>query len=216
MATWGLHIRIAERLLARISTLEKESFLIGNIGPDCGMPNSDWSAFDPPTEISHWKDQEKKIINPDLFLEKCFSRHKEGDEKSFLLGYYAHLLTDIEFATMIKQKKSNDPLYQKLKEDKNFIWTIKRDWYDLDHLYFREHPDSIFFKVFQHVKEFPDYLHYYPKGAIIRQVKYITDFYLKSSDDLDREYQYLTAAEMDNFLDNAIKVIEKKIRYLLT
>ena len=39
MATWGVHIRIAEDLLKMINSLDPTSFLVGNIGPDCGKPN---------------------------------------------------------------------------------------------------------------------------------------------------------------------------------
>ena len=212
MATWGLHIRIAERLLDREFDLDREGFLIGNIGPDCGMPNEDWSAFNPPSEISHWSRGGKENINTENFLEVHLNKRIEDrKEKSFLLGYYAHLLTDIEFSKFIRIKKENDKNYEKLKEDKKFIWTIKKDWYDLDHLYFRDNPTSLFYELFQHVKVFPDYLSYYPKGAITRQVKYITDFYLKSSDNLDREYTYLTSEEMNDFLEHAVKVIEEKL-----
>ena len=34
MATWGLHIRIAEELLKIESSFDIEKFLVGNIGPD--------------------------------------------------------------------------------------------------------------------------------------------------------------------------------------
>jgi len=107
LATWGLHIRIAEKVLFRNKDLDIESFLVGNIGPDCGVPNEDRSAFSPPTEISHWKTGINKSINPDEFvcehLKKIFNDHKE---KSFLLGYYSHLLTDVEFSHFLKSKKN--------------------------------------------------------------------------------------------------------------
>lgn len=34
---------------------------------------------------------------------------------------------------MIDNKMDKDENYVKLKTDKKFIWTIKKDWYDLDH-----------------------------------------------------------------------------------
>ncbi len=212
MATWGLHIRIAEKLLDLGFNLDNESFLIGNIGPDCGVANEDWSAFSPPTEISHWKDDCDNSINADLFFETHVkNQNYDMHEKSFLYGYYVHLLTDIEFRRLVKTKKRTDKNYEILNEDKNFIWTIKKDWYDLDHLYFRDNQSSLFYKIFQHVKTFPDYLDYYPKGAVENKVNYITDFYLKSSDNLDRKYIYLTSEEMGNFLDETVKLISDKL-----
>ncbi len=216
MATWGLHIRIAEKVLLKNKDLDTESFLVGNIGPDCGVPNEDRSAFSPPTEISHWKTGINKRINPDEFFCKYLEREfYDNKEKSFLLGYYSHLLTDVEFSHFFMSKKENDVNYKKLEEDKSFIWTIKKDWYDLDRLYFRENPESLFYEVFQHINTFPDYLSYFPKGAILNKVKYIRNFYLKPSENLDREYIYLTLSEMNDFLANTVEKIEEEIITLL-
>lgn len=216
MATWGLHIRIAEGLLKKGYNLDEESFLIGNIGPDCGMPNEDWSKFEPPTEVSHWSDKGKKNIFADKFYDAYLVKEvKDRKKKSFLIGYYSHLLTDIEFGKLVSIKRETDENYAKWKIDKKFIWTIKKDWYDLDHLYFRENPDSIFFRVFQHIKSFPNYLDYYPDGAIMRQVKYITKFYQNPPEDLDREYIYLTMDEMNSFLEKTLALIDKDLKLKL-
>ena len=94
---------------------------------------------------------------------------------------------------------------------RNLYGLLKEDWYDLDHLYFRDHQNSLFFKVFKEVNEFPDYLPYYPSGAIIRQVRYIANFYLKSSDNLDRDYIYLTLDEMNLFLNKTVVDIKNKL-----
>lgn len=216
MATWGLHIRIAEGLLNRGYDFDEESFLVGNIGPDCGMPNEDWSKFEPPTEVSHWSDKGKKNIFADKFYNAYLDKEvNDRKEKSFLFGYYTHLLTDIEFKKLVSKKQKEDINYQRLKTDKKFIWTIKEDWYDLDHLYFRDNPESIFFRVFQNIKHFPDYLDYYPKGAIIQRIKYITEFYQNPSENLDREYKYLTKEEMNSFLDKTLDFIDNDLKLKL-
>lgn len=212
MATWGLHMRIAEGLLKRGYDLDIEKFLIGNIGPDCGSPNEDWSAFDPPKSVSHWMDEDKNICADkfyEIHLKKVIADKKE---KAFLVGYYSHLLTDIKFSELVKKKRETDDNYKRLNTDRKFIWTIKEDWYDLDHLYFRENPNSLFFTVFQKVKSFPDYLEYYPEGSISRQVKYITDFYQNPSENLDREYIYLTMKEMDDFIEKTLDYIDLELK----
>ncbi len=215
MATWGLHLRMAEALLARGYDLDEESFAVGNIGPDCGMPNEDWSQFDPPTEISHWTEGNKRNIQSEKFYEAYLKKTISNPlEKSFLIGYYVHLLTDIAFATFLHEVKRHDPLYAPLETDKKFIWTIKEDWYDLDHVYFRDNPDSLFHRVFQHVRDVPNYLAYYPEGAILRQVKYITSYYQNPSENLDRVYIYLTMNEMNQFMEeieaHIADMLEKK------
>ena len=107
--------------------MNTEGFLIGNIGPDCGVPNEDWSCFIPPTEVSHWTKGSKKDIQANAFAESYLTRKYEAHhEYSFMLGYYVHLLTDIAFSHFISEKKEHDKRYEPLNTDKKFIWTIKR------------------------------------------------------------------------------------------
>ena len=53
MASWMVHLRVADKLLSRIRFLDPVAFVVGNIAPDSGVPNEDWSAFMPSTKISH-------------------------------------------------------------------------------------------------------------------------------------------------------------------
>ena len=55
MASWMVHLRIADKLLDQIPGLSPTEFIVGNIAPDSGVPIADWSAFSPPTKISHFK-----------------------------------------------------------------------------------------------------------------------------------------------------------------
>ena len=208
MATWGLHMRMAEIILEEKYNLDTEYFLVGNIGADCGVPNENWTQFTPHTDISHWSTGGKSGIQEDRFREINLNDPSMAiKKKSFLLGYYVHLLTDKIFTHLVKDKVKNDRNYAPYLENPDFLWTIKKDWYDLDHKYFRDHPDNIFHKAFQHVRDFPDYMDYYPKGAVQRQVDYITQYYLKPTDDLDREYLYLNEEETEKFLEYASKLI---------
>lgn len=45
MATWIAHLRIAENILRNGRGLDKTAFVSGNIAPDAGVPNEDWSIF---------------------------------------------------------------------------------------------------------------------------------------------------------------------------
>lgn len=51
MASWAIHFRIADAFLPRFSENEKDSFVIGNIAPDCGKPTE--GGYNPPTEVTH-------------------------------------------------------------------------------------------------------------------------------------------------------------------
>lgn len=211
MATWIAHLRVAEKLLNKDYNIDKEAFIVGNIGPDSGVPNEDWSSFDPPTAITHWKD-ENDIIQPERFYDK-YLRNKKMDNKeySFKLGYYIHLLTDVEWTKLHKKQKENEEYRRNLEEDKNFIWIVKKDWYGHDFIYVENYKESIFHTVFKHIENVPDYLDYFPKGAFTRQVKYIRDYYLGENEETKDNFIYLTKKDMDRFIEEATKVIEERL-----
>ncbi|WP_132996006.1 hypothetical protein [Sporanaerobacter acetigenes] len=213
MATWIAHLRVAENILNMGYDFKPISFIVGNIGPDSGVPNEDCSNFNPPKSITHWMDDERNI-NAKGFYDKYLDDEKikeDVDRYSFLKGYYVHLLTDIEWQKLFRRKKM-EPLYRdELCKDSNFIWTIKKDWYGLDYLYLDKHKDCVFHTLFKKIKYVPDYLDYFPKGAFERQVKYIVEFYLGENNQTKENFMYLTEKEMDRFVENTIKVILMKL-----
>jgi hypothetical protein len=54
MGTWISHLRIAENLLEYFPNVDEVTFAFGNLSPDSGIPNSDWTQFDPPNEVTHF------------------------------------------------------------------------------------------------------------------------------------------------------------------
>ena len=51
--------------------------------------------------------------------------------------------------------------------------------------------------MFSEIEDFQNnYLEYYSQTAIIRQIKYITNFYKSFNGNLEREYPYLTEEEL--------------------
>lgn len=205
MATWIAHMRIAEHFMKKNESLNNVEFLVGNIGPDCGVPNDDWSRFTPDTKTTHWQTGDKSTIDAEAF-KRAYLRKKDV-KYPFYLGYYFHLLTDIEWMKLYEQKQQ-EPLYAEgLKADENFIWTIKKDWYGQDRVYLQEHRESIFFTKFSTINEFQNiYLDFYPENAFIRQIKYITEYYLQGieKENPNREFPFLSKAEMDTFVDDTI------------
>lgn len=221
MATWIAHIRVAENILMKGYNLERIPFLIGNIGPDSGVPNEDCSSFDPPKRITHWMDDTKKF-DVEGFWNKYIEKNEIKEDKeriSFLLGYYVHLLTDMYWSKTYNEKKKLSLYKEGLEKDHNFIWTIKKDWYGLDFLYLSKYPESIFFTDFINVKTVPDYLDYFPKGAFEKQVKYISEFYLGENEETKENFIYLIEAEMDKFIVETSKeimqILDNKIQLVL-
>lgn len=213
MASWIPHLRIADSLLGDIDDLPWAHFIIGNIAPDSGEPNEDWSAFTPSTDISHWKlPGVPRAERAERFRGKHLEKPKDGESAAFLLGYYSHLLTDYIWSRDIylPQRK----IYAaEFEADSGFIWKIKRDMYDLDHLYLREHPDFRAFEIFAGVESFPNlYLDYFSATAFEIKIVYIANLYNSFDGDLAREYPYMTKVDMDNFVEIATTEIRPKIQ----
>ena len=215
MASWMVHLRIADRLLDRISGLSPVEFIMGNIAPDSGIPNEDWTAFKPSTKISHFRTDNgtaKKEIDLNGYIARYFTpEHRKGyDEKaySFFLGYYVHLLTDClwsdQIATPTQQRFSS-----LFAENRSRAWElVKNDWYDLDFLYLKKHPGFRAFRVYLGAVGFRNtYMDIFSEDAFDNRREYITNFYLQENYGLDRAYPYLTEAEVEGFVNRAVDSI---------
>ena len=214
MASWMVHLRIADKLLDRIPGLQPIEFIMGNMAPDSGVPNEDWSAFQPSTAISHFRVDSggKKEIDLNAYVTRYFtSEHRnayEEKEYAFFLGYYTHLLTDILWSDQIAE-----PTRQRFAEmfarDRSSTWgKVKNDWYDLDFLYLKKHPGFRAFRAYLGAVGFRNtYMDIFSEDAFDNRREYITKFYLQENNDLDREYPYLTEAEADHFVEDAVESI---------
>ncbi len=228
MASWMVHLRIADSLLNKIRGLDETAFVMGNIAPDSGVPNADWTTYTPSSEISHFKKKvfrdgkKENEIEIALFVEKYLSREKiqEYDKKqySFYVGYWTHLYTDILWAKQIAApcmdtyiEKNQMPQYAYLnKEEKQrIIWGVKADWYDLDFLYIQENPNFRAFHIYKDAVDFENtYMDIFAKDAFENRRKYITGFYMEKRENLDREYPYLTKERAQQFVVEATEIIQ--------
>lgn len=219
MASWMIHLRIADKLLDLLPGLSPVEFIMGNIAPDSGVPNEDWSAFKPSTKISHFRTDNgtgKKEIDLNAYVSRYFTpEHRNSyDEKtdSFFLGYYVHLLTDCFWSDQIA-----NPTQQRFADlfasDRSRAWElIKNDWYDLDYLYLKNHPGFRAFRVYLGAVGFRNtYMDIFSEDAFDNRREYITNFYLQENDHLDREYPYLTEAEADRFVEHAVDSILRQL-----
>ena len=85
---------------------------------------------------------------------------------------------------------------------------MKKDWYDLDFKYLRDHPDFRGFRLYREAVDFRnDYMDEFSPDAFENRRQYITSFYLAGREDLDREYPYLTEREMKLFVDGSVHAI---------
>jgi len=220
MASWMVHLRITDKLLDELCNLSYTEFVVGNIAPDSGIPNDDWSVFTPSGDISHFKTTDAdglKDIHLNEYVEQYFSveqrKQYNGKQKSFYLGYLTHLLTDMMWANLIVGPSKDKFIYLYNKDRTEWIWTLKKDWYDLDFLYIRKNPNFRAFSIYKNAVGFlNEYIDFFGADAFENRIEYITSFYSKGRDDLEREYTYLKEEEMDRFVNESAEKISQILK----
>ncbi|MCM1538871.1 MAG: zinc dependent phospholipase C family protein [bacterium] len=219
MASWMVHLRIADRLLEKVVNVSAEHFIMGNIAPDSGEPNEDWSNYTPDKAASHYEEcgaDGKKVIRTDRFIAEYFTKEMQDgytkEQYSFYLGYLTHLLTDILWKRNVYEKSVAAYRDRPAEELNTFVWEkLKRDWYDLDFLYLQKHPDFRAFQIYRGLVGFENrYMDMFSRQAFDNRRIYITDFYLADRDNVEREYQYLTPKRVDAFVEECCAWIEEQ------
>ena len=217
MASWMVHLRIADRLLDSLPGLSAVDFVVGNIAPDSGIPNEDWSEFTPSVIVSHFRVDHsipKNICIP-AFVERYFTPEQRSRytpaQNSFFLGYLVHLMTDqLWSAKVLTALKERFP-DQWQADRQGLIARAKEDWYDLDYKYLRQHPDFRAFQIYKNAAGYENcFMSEFAPDAFDNRRQYVTSFYLEENDHLDREYPYLTEGQMDGFvLDASAEILSR-------
>lgn len=235
MATWVTHLMIADRVLKKVPKLDRHSFCVGNIAPDCNVENEDWTQFVPSREITHWMSAERKVAaDCNRFYREYIESRKDEiaseQELSFLLGYYAHLVVDAEFQRYIRDTKRVASVWKRMKEHpvlSNKIEGVPENWdsvktlitknermndiYTIEAEYLEEHPESSYLTEIIGLKSFPDYIDYLPAGAIVRKIG-VMGYYPKKE---SSEYPFIAMSreEYAIFLDSATEQVVRGITY---
>ena len=222
MASWIVHLRIAEKLLENINGLNTPLFAIGNVAPDSGIPDEAWENFNPPVEVTHFvTENESSFEFEDLRFYRDYlageSLQKDAERYSFLLGYFCHLVTD-NFWRKLIANPTKERFKTEFETERKFIWEVKGDWYGLDFIYVRDHPSSIFWQWFLKSEIQESYLEFLPKEAIHHRIEYIKEYYQRQDDKVqelyERPYIYLSKAEMDKFVSSVSQKLLTIYRYL--
>ena len=232
MATWVTHLMIADSILQHFPSLDRRGFCVGNIAPDCNVESEDWTVFTPSREVTHWmQGQRKKASDCDAFYEEYIAKRrdriKSAEEYAFLMGYYAHLITDAVFQKMIREENRVKAVWKRIKVNENLReqsagmeenWDNakklipKRVWighiYSLEAEYLKAHPDSGYLTEILPLKEFPDYIDYLPKGAIVRKIGVMG--YLPQIDESLGEWIAISREEYEAYIQETIQTILKR------
>lgn len=195
MATWVTHLMIADNVLNRLPQLHRRGFCAGNIAPDCNVENEDWTAFTPSRQVTHWMQGERKAASDCFAFCKAYILDRRdticsSEEYAFLLGYYAHLITDAAFQAFIREEARVKAAWCRIRADavlgpqgagmeptwdsiKKLIPKKERmqDIYTLEAEYLQAHPGSGYLTDILPLTDFPDYVDYLPTGAIVRKIR---------------------------------------------
>lgn len=194
MALWVTHLMIADRVLERLWHLDARGFCVGSIAPDCNQENESWTEFTPPREVTHWMNGETKDEDDcDRFLNAYFLKRIDKiaskEEYAFLLGYYAHLITDAMYIEFLTDDNRVKAVWQRIlanEETRKRAQGLECAWKNIrailpkevrfgeigaiERKYLDQRPDSGFLKHILPLVDFPDYIDYLPKGAIKRKI----------------------------------------------
>lgn len=210
LATWIVHLRLAENLLAHITGLDAAQFAIGNVAPDSGIPDANWEKFAPPVTVTHFQNLDADFRgNHDLEFFRGYLAGispKEAGRFSFRLGYFFHLVTDNLWSQLIG-RPTKERFPEQFAANPKFIWEVKEDWYGLDFIYIRDHPESLFWRVFLAAQPDGFDLDFLPKHALEHQLNHIKTFYQRQDEEIQAAYQrpytYLSQVDVDNFVTEA-------------
>lgn len=215
MASWMIHLRIAQQLYEALEIEAVEEFVLGNIAPDSGVPTKDGTGFVPDASITHFRTLDEfgiKQIHVDQFISQYFMKEQRSlyskEEYAFFLGYVTHLVTDQIWARDIvySAKEMFSELFHKHRNE--FWQKIKGDWYDLDFIFLKEHPD---FEAYQryltstHLQN--HYLDFFDEDAFIKRRSYIKEFYRAGIENLVEHETYLSNEDLNAFVISATNEI---------
>ena len=231
LASWVTHMMIADRIMELFPSLSRHEFMVGNIAPDCNLQNEDGNNYTPTREVTHWMSGKWKTArDSERFLHEYVEKKERTDhrEESFLMGYYAHLIADAEFQRFIRDEKrvgdvwnriSQHPRLKSISAGMEESWdSVKvligledrmRDLYAIEAKYLDAHPDSGYLTDIMNLEEFPDYIDYLPKGAIVRKIQLLR--YLPRKEERSYPNIALTEKEHAGFVDSATKLVTEAL-----
>lgn len=210
MATWIVHLRIADEYLKRGLIPYPKEFSLGSVAPDCGYGEKDsLGDFTPPPEVTHWAPGGIKLYCEYWkFASEYLTDKQKNSDYYFYLGYYIHLITDIMWSMMV-YLPSTIKYDKEFKKDPGFLKKIKVDWYDLDFKFLRDNPSFIPYKYIRDAGNVKDYMPYYEPGQLTAQIHYIYDYYADpTGHTLDRKYNYLDEKTISGFIKCAVELID--------
>ncbi len=225
MASWMIHFRIAQALLDagvlpsfRRREVEK-SFVMGNIAPDSGVPDEDGRRYIPDKSVSHFHVRNERGFK-ECDLAAFTARYlapPPGDPvaRAFYLGYLAHLYTDNQWVEKIGLPARRLFAHEFKDNYADPHGRVKTDWYALDCLYLKAHPDLHAYRLYAEAPPFVNrYVDFYAEGALESRKSFILDFYRTGVARVEGRETYLSMKELDAFVQETTREIAEMLARL--
>lgn len=126
MPSWAIHLRVAQKLLSKMTIKDSRSFILGNILPDVNVghliqPISKQISYTDTHygRIQTFEGKTRKLPDYNQFIKE----HIDIIKEPMILGYICHLITDFywNYHTYIKKGIYQDGELTGLKGKKNTI-----------------------------------------------------------------------------------------------
>lgn len=191
MASWLTHLRIAEKIKQKIKGIDLSYLMMGSIAPDAVLFDADKSGSLPSSE---------EFYNKHLIPEKLFLR--SDMTRSFLWGYYFHLLTDQMWTEKFVKPFSADYAEKYQNPGKNFSDFIEEEMYGIDFDFLKENGYGML-EEFKHSEINLSFFYDFDPEIIFEFKNKIIAYYYKDSHALERDYEYLNKELIDGFIAKA-------------
>lgn len=213
MASWMIHLRVAQRVLEMAEIPDAARFVLGNMAPDSGIVTDNGYLPDKDTTHFRFRDgEERPRIHPETYAARYLVQPTDLGARSFHLGYFCHLLTDLKWNQQIlPHAKAAFP--DVLSADPAAFWRmVKRDWYDMDFLYLRAHPDFRAWQIYCGMTEMRNaYVDFFSETAFADRRAWIMDFYREGASAVRERETYLPWAVLDAFVEDAARGVADAI-----
>ena len=179
MATWVLHLRVAEKIKNELAlNVDETAYYVGAIAPDSGRMVDNFTYL-PNKDVSHWKREgvsyEQRFEDNGDFFRKFGENEPDLFRKSFYLGYYVHILTDTIYV--------RDIIAPFIRENGKPFWRanierIRAGWYEIDHRFVAKNKDFRPLEIINGVKAFEnDFLDYFERDDITERILFASELY---------------------------------------
>ncbi len=227
MASWMIHFRVAQAMLdggalgERPEAEPAAAFVMGNIAPDSGEPTPDGRGYVPDKNTSHFMRRFEGVpagenperCDPHLFTREWLSPSLNRDDPvaaAFYLGYLCHLVTDNgwvrDFIYPAKKRFAHLRLTDGVETPEGvarFYAFLKKDWYDMDFLYIKRHPELYAYRLFLAAENVEnEFLPFFPPNAFALKRGEIEAFYRRGAAEAEERETYMAEGEPEAFVRN--------------